>query len=115
MPSKHISFRIHQGLKNRFERYAASLDVGASELLRLLIAREYRLRRLTREHFDPDRQSGAGNASLPTVTAHMLKADDVRRFGAYAEACGITRNEAGAWLIETELREQWLEKAIAQV
>ena len=114
MPPKHISFRIPEGIKNRFESYAEGLDVRASELLRLLMAREYRLRRLMKEHFAPDRQRGTGNASFPTVTAYMLKVDDVKRFSAYAQACGITRNEAGAWLIETELREQWLGKAIAQ-
>jgi hypothetical protein len=45
----------------------------------------------------------------------MLKADDVNRFGASADDCGITRNEAGVRVIEAELRKQWLEKAIAHV
>ena len=43
MPLKHISFRIPMDVKNRFAAYADSLDVRVSELLRLPIAREYRL------------------------------------------------------------------------
>ena len=108
----HVSVRVLPEDKERFEKYAASMGIGVSELLRLLITREYHRKRLSKVSFRPERRRGTKNAPLPTVTAHLSSAEDVEQFDAYAKGCGTNRNGAGAWLIRTELTEKWLKKAI---
>lgn len=49
---------------------------------------------------------------MPTITAHFSSAQAVAEFDAYASECGVNRNAAGLWLIEGELRERWLERAV---
>jgi hypothetical protein len=45
----------------------------------------------------------------------MSSLREVTDFDEYAQQCGLNRNGAGAWLLETELRERWLEKAIKKL
>ena len=36
----------------------------------------------------------------------------LREFDAYSRECGLSRDAAGGYLLEDELRERWLEHAV---
>ena len=117
MAAPQITIRLPSSEKTRFEEYAGSLGLGASELAKLLIVREQHRRRLAESRMasGPSRKSrrpaGTGKR-LPTITAHLSSKEEVKKFDAYARECGLNRNGAGAWILQNELRERWLEKAI---
>jgi hypothetical protein len=114
MSGPQITIRVNPALKAQFDAYVEKLDIDASELAKLLIIRERNLQRLRtvgRKTKQQRRPKGTG-IRLPTVTAHFGRRDQVENFAKYATSCGMSRSSAGAWLLQTELSERWLEKAL---
>ena len=116
MAVPQITIRLSPARKAEFEQYAERVGLDVSALARLLIVREEHQRRLARLAHKgipnrPRRVPGTGEG-MPKVTAHFSSVEAVAEFDAYAKKCGLTRGSAGAWLVETELNERWLEKAI---
>lgn len=117
MAVPQITIRLSPSEKARFEEYASSLGLGASELAKILIVREWHQKRLIKSKLASGstrksrRRAGTGNR-LPTVTAHLSSVEEVKKFDAYARECGLNRSSAGAWILLNELQERWLEKAI---
>ena len=112
MQGCQITVRLPPDLKSKFDAYAAGFGLKASELAKLLIARERRRRRLvetseTRAIALELLRAGRG---MPTVTAHLSSIEEVQEFDAYAQSCGLNRSQAGAWILATELQERWLER-----
>lgn len=117
MPVPQVTVRLPPETKAVFEHYCEQLGLDASELAKLLIIRERKLRRLLALKTSgrcPKRQRQLrGEAiALPTVTAHLSSVEQVAEFDSYARCCGLNRDNAGAWLLETELSERWLERAL---
>jgi hypothetical protein len=117
MTVPQITIRLLPQLKGAFEHYATVLGLRASELTKLLIVREKNLRRLAALKIAGKpprrlRQQRGSAVPMETVTAHVSSLTEVREFDRYAKNCALNRNTAGAWLLETELREKWLEKAL---
>jgi hypothetical protein len=112
-----IAIRLPAGVKAKFEAYAEGLGLKASELAKLLIVRELHLKRLLgqaklgRLPKKPRRASGP-RREMAKVTAHVSSLARVAEFDQYAENCGLNRDRTGAWLLESELIERWLEKAM---
>ena len=117
MAVRQITVRLAPERKLAFEEYAAAFGLDASSLVKLLIAREWRLKRLAQltktgtVKSKPRRAAGTGSKPA-AITAHMRSLSEVASFNDYAYDCGLKRDGAGAWLLETELMERWLEKAI---
>jgi hypothetical protein len=116
-PSTAIVIHISPKAKADFESYAGALWLDAASLLKLLVLREKRLRRLAilkQANKAPLRQrQPKGHAEKRrTVAARLPSAEDVTGFDKYAEECGLNRDSAGAWLIERELDEHWLDCAV---
>ncbi|MSO88691.1 MAG: hypothetical protein EXQ89_01735 [Rhodospirillaceae bacterium] len=111
-----ITIRVAPIVKAAFDRYESDLGLRGSELAKLLIVRERRQRRLAKLSVAkrPAQQRSVlrGGERMPTITAHFSSAQAVAEFDAYASECGVNRNAAGLWLIEGELRERWLERAV---
>lgn len=116
MAVPQIAIRLTATSKAEFERYAEKLGLDASALIRLLIVRERHQRRIAKlarkGTSSRSRRAAGSRESLPKVTAHFSSAAEVAEFDDYAKECGLNRNGAGAWLVQTELSERWLEKAI---
>ncbi len=111
MPTAQIGIRLAAQSKNAFEEYASSCGLDASTLVKLLILREYRLKRFA----EPSLTSRGGKAAkaLPKITAHMASRAEVEKFDRHARANGLTRNGAGVWLIATEMEERWLDQVLS--
>jgi len=117
MTVPQISVRLASAAKGEFEAYAAKMGLKASELAKLLIVRERYRQRLLKSGLQTKGRGNARRATgpvreMPKVTAHLSSVAEVDEFDAYAQRCGLDRNGAGVWLIETELKERWLERAI---
>lgn len=117
MPVPQITIRLLPRLKAEFEAYANELGLRSSEFAKLLIVRERLLRRLdalNRAGKAPkrDRQERGAAVEMEKITAHVSTVDQVKEFAKYAESCSLNRNLAGAWLLEKELSERWLESAL---
>ena len=97
---------------NDFERYAGACGLTSqSELLKLLIARELKLRRLPHSR---DLRAGSRQAPLPgrkKITAHLQPGLD-DPFSRHIGQLGLSTSCAAAMLVEAELSEQWLASAI---
>lgn len=94
---------------NDFDGYARDCGLTSkSELLKLLIERELRLRRLGRPEIRSAYRA-AGRESK--ITAHLpSKLSD--RFAAHISVLGYSKSSAAALLVERELEERWLANAI---
>ncbi|HEX4112328.1 MAG TPA: hypothetical protein VH020_07310 [Stellaceae bacterium] len=115
MAVPQITIRLSPELKANFERYAGRLGLRSSELTKLLIVREREQRQLEKLKQKPLRERRQQNdGPLPTITAHVSSIEEVEEFDSYAHRCGFNRNGAGAWLLEKEMRDRWLETAIKQ-
>ena len=118
MAHPQITIRLEPATKVAFETYARHLGLKESELAKLLLVRERFCRRLVTLHsvgktpVRVRRTADDGGGRLRTVTAHLSSRQAVLDFDAYAERCGLNRNGAGAWLLESEIRERWLEHAL---
>lgn len=112
-----ITARLTTESKALLENYSLEVRLDASELMKLLIIRELRLKRLETLKNGSVRRSrrpkGTG-VKLPTVTTRML-AQDVEHFDHYIKCCGLRRGEAATWILETEIAEKWLLTALHQV
>lgn len=118
MTISQITIRLTEATKVEFNAYAARLGLKASELTKLLIARERNLRRLailkgTANASSRQRRQDCPEDRLPTVTAHLSTRAEVNEFDAYARSCDLNRSGAGRWLLEMELHEKWLERALS--
>ena len=114
MSAGRVAVRLPSTIKAAFEAYAHALGLHASELAKLLIARERKLSRLV--ILSESERAGYQNrpsGALPKITAYLPSEMQAKEFAAYAKRCGLSSNGAGAWLLERELREKWLEKALA--
>jgi hypothetical protein len=110
-----ITARLSTDIRDRFDRYAAEVGLDASELARLLITREMRVRRLLRL---AKRQPGAAGTAPKKygqrkLTAHFHLPDRVAEFDEYARTQGLRRAAAARLIVERELHEKWLAKAFA--
>jgi hypothetical protein len=117
MSVPQITIRLLPKAKRDFERYADALGLKASELAKLLIVRERalkRLARLKRAGNVPKRKRQRRGSAIPmlSVTAHLSSVKEVEQFDAYVTGCDLNRDSAGAWLLEDELRDKWLERAL---
>lgn len=94
-----------------FEQYTRACGLSSkSELLKLLISREMRLRRL--QAAGQTRQSPT--AGRTKITAHLDDGLD-NALTAHASSLGVSTSHAAASLVETELSERWLESALEWV
>jgi hypothetical protein len=117
MAVPQVTIRLLPAIKTAFVKYAAGLGLDASELAKLLIVREAKQRRLAamkRVGNVPirKRQPRGSAVAMMTVTAHFSDVCQVEVFDAYAERCGLARGTAGAWILEEELKERWLQRAL---
>jgi hypothetical protein len=117
MAVPQITVRLKPDTKAAFEAYSERVGMDTSELAKLLIVRERKLGRLAAlkaEGRSPVRRRQARGAAiaLPTVTAHLSSVEQVAEFDKYARLCGLNRNSAAAWLLEAEVQECWLERAL---
>lgn len=118
MAVPQITIRLPAASKAEFEAYAACMGLKASELVKLLIVRERRRRRLASlsqsgEVVKRVRRPKGAYERLPSITAHVSSLEDQSAFDAYARQCGLNRDSAGAWLLEAELSERWLERVLS--
>jgi hypothetical protein len=119
MASHQITIRVPPATKKAFGEYAQRFGLRDSELLKLLIVREKGRRGLEEaakiiRAATPERRPAGAGGRLPTITAHLSSVIEVKEFDAYAARCGLNRNASGLWIVETELREKWLERAMMQ-
>lgn len=114
MAGRQVTIRLRSPLKAKFDAYTERLGVDGSELAKLLIVREQNLQRLRAgRDIKKLQRRPKGNADrLPTVTAHFSRIEAAEKFSIYAKSCGLSRSSAGAWLLEAELSERWLEAAL---
>lgn len=97
---------------NKFRQYSGAWGLSSSELLKLLIRREMLHKRL---------QAAAGRQQIRQVrvrerrkvTAYLDPALG-GEFITYAEGLGLATSHAAALLVEVELTEKWLERAIRE-
>src|SRR5690348_9539172 len=89
MGSPQITVRLNPQEKLDFDRYAAVVGLDRSELAKLLIVRERKLRRLASLRADvipaAERQSPGQAIRKPTVTAHLSSDEEVAAFDRYAK------------------------------
>lgn len=109
-----ITARLAPDAKQAFDAYAAGVGLDSSELAKLLILREQKLKRLQTKQSQaaPERQQRGSAQKLPKVTAHLSSHDEVVAFDKHARTSGFTRARAAAFLLTWELQERWLEKAL---
>ncbi|MCP3415740.1 hypothetical protein NLM16_16700 [Bradyrhizobium brasilense] len=105
----HVPASVHE----RFRRYAEGLGLRDSEVAKLLVLREKKIRRIKTGLALAPRKPTAARA-LKSITAHMSSKGQVADFHAYARGCKLTRSAAAALLFTKELDERWLEKAISR-
>jgi hypothetical protein len=118
MSTPQITVRLDPQEKVAFDSYAEKCGLDSSELAKLLFVRERRLERLlslkNKKQFpQSQRQTWGRGIKKLTVTAHFSTRGQVDAFDRYARDCNLTRQSAAAWLLRTELNEQWLEKALS--
>src|SRR5262245_11594794 len=116
MRTGQIPVRLPRPVVERFRAYANDQHISESELVRLLFERERRIRRLEalcREGAAPIRpRAKPGKAvEMDVVTVYFTPEERVE-FEAYVAACGIKKGDASGWLLEQELREAWLQRAL---
>jgi hypothetical protein len=117
MPVAQITIRLPPKSKRAFESYAEAMGLKASELAKLLVVRERKLKRLAQLKKNgnvPKRTRQQRGAAVPmkSVTAHLSSVKQVEEFDAYVKSCDLSRDNAGAWLLENELRHRWLQKVL---
>lgn len=102
---------VSEQVSDAFDSYSRSCGLTSkSELLKLLIERELRLRRLSRSGASLVRhRHPVGRGSK--ITTHLPSRVN-ERFDAHTRTLGFSKSAATAFLIETELSERWLETAI---
>jgi len=96
-----------------FESYARRCGLTSqSELLKLLIKRELRLKRLSVEQSHGTAVRQPALSDRKKITAHL--SDELAApFASHIRRLGISTSKAAAILVESELDERWLESAIS--
>ena|SRR5579862_2372574 len=116
MPTGQIPIRVTAELAEEARAYAKEQGVGDSELFKLLFQRERRLRRLValqRQGRSPNRRRQTkGSAQSMDVITVYFSLEERAEFERYVGMCGLKKSEAGWWLLEGELREHWLQRAL---
>jgi hypothetical protein len=117
MTVPQITIRLFPEEKEAFETYAQRFGLNCSDVAKLLISREQKLRRLrglkrTQKLPARTRQDRGFAVAKDKITAHLRSVEEVQQFDEYAVSCGLSRDGAGAWLLQTELREKWLQRAL---
>jgi hypothetical protein len=112
-----ISVRMATAIKDALVAYSDSLELDHSEIAKLLVIREKRLRRLAALSAKGKvpiraRQTRGKGVPMPHVTVYLRSLRFTKQFTAYAASCGLKRTDALAWLVETELTERWLTRAL---
>jgi hypothetical protein len=112
-----ISVRVTTAIKDAFLRYSNCVGFDNSEIAKLLVVRERRLRRLAALSAKGKapvrtRQTRGKAVPMPHVTVYLGSLQFTEQFGAYAASCGLKRTDALAWLLQTELTERWLTRAL---
>jgi hypothetical protein len=112
-----ISVRLAATTKDAFLAYSNRLGLDHSEVAKLLVIRERRLRRLAALRAKGKapvraRQPRGKGISMPHVTVYLRSLQFTVQFTAYAASCGLKRTDALAWLLQTELTERWLTRAL---
>jgi hypothetical protein len=93
-----------------FHQYAEQLGLQMSTLATLLLARELRIRRLSRLG---ERHRAVKGASLDGKIIAYLHGSDVKRsFSAHAASAEMRPGPAAALIFRAELTERWLERVI---
>jgi hypothetical protein len=118
MAVPQITIRLPPGTKRAFESYACALGLKVSELAKLLIVRErmlMRLAELKRTGSIPKRKRQPRGSAVPmkSITAHFSTVREVKEFDSYVRRCNLNRDSAGAWLLESELQDRWLERSLS--
>lgn len=110
-----VTARLSPKIRARFDRYAKSVGLDASELARLLIVRELRaprvlqfLKRVSKAHANSLRKSKERK-----LTAHFHSGDLIAEFDTYSTIHGLNRSDAAKIVFERELNEKWLRRAFA--
>jgi hypothetical protein len=112
-----ISVRLHADTKAAFTAYAEQLGLDISEVAILLILREKQLGRLAalsalnRPPKRPRQPRGTA-VVMQHVTVYFRTLARTAEFENYAKSCGLKRTDALAWLLTSELKEKWLERAL---
>jgi hypothetical protein len=117
MTVAQITIHLNPHIKDAFDKYAAELGLKASGLAQLLLVRERKLQRLAKRKAKnkasrTQRQPRGLAVPTRTITAHVSSVVKVKQFDSYAKSCGLTRQTAGAWLLRSELKEKWLQRAL---
>ena len=108
MQKKHVYAYVSEEAGDAFEAYARECGLTSkSELLKLLISRELRIRRLKISR----RTRQSPSARRTKVTAHMTDELDAG-LARHATELGVSTSHAAALLVEGELSERWLEKSL---
>jgi hypothetical protein len=108
-----ITARLSPDIRDRFDRYAAEVGLDASELARLLITREMRVRQLLRLTKGRAVGTSAKKYGERKLTAHFHLPEEVAEFDRYARAQGFSRAAAARLIVERELHAKWLVKAFS--
>ena len=105
---KHVYAYVPEDVGDAFEAYACECGLTSkSELLKLLIAREMRLNRLSVAR----RSRQSPTSGRTKVTAHLTNELD-GELARRAAALGVSTSHAAALLVEGELTERWLERSL---
>lgn len=110
-----VTARLSPKIRARFEQYAQGLELDASELARILIVRELRVRRILRLQTHPSERPAKSldKAKDRKLTAHFHSANIIAEFDRYSTAQGFNRSDAAKLIFERELTKKWLLKALA--
>ena len=104
-----IGADVSDDLRNRLLDYSRDLHLSESALINLLIARELKLRRLSKL---PPYQAVKRTVSRTRLTGRQSKPNLKAEFEAHVNRLAIDRADAIVSLAEAELRERWLQKAL---
>jgi hypothetical protein len=112
-----ISVRLPDETKAAFTAYVEELELDISQVANLLILREKRLRRLEKlssKGRSPKRPRQTRGRAIPRqhVTVYFGEISRTLEFQDYAKSCGLKRTDALAWLLEQEVEERWLKRAL---
>lgn len=112
-----ISVRVASATKEAFLAYSDCLELDYSEVAKLLVIREKRLRRLAALNAEGkapvrSRQTRGRAVPMPHITVYLRSLQFTKQFTTYARSCGLKRTDALAWLLKEELTERWLMRAL---
>jgi|GEM_PF-1836719 len=110
-----VTARLSPKIRARFDQYAKSVGLDASELARLLIVRELRAPRVLRfqKRVSETHANTFRKYKERKLTAHFHSVDLIAEFDTYSTIHGFNRSDAAKIVFEQELNEKWLRRAFA--